>query len=123
MNIKISKELKKELIEKYRTEIFETDDIDINEINDLISDDELVIMFGLNLSDMLGLINKKPIDKDSIRKLFIANVNFYKIAKKRDVTLYGSSFLMKIATVIDYDINKLYDELNVGAYNNKFGKR
>lgn len=121
--MKINNELKDELIKKYRTEIFETEDIDINELNDLITDNELKALFGLNLVEMLETINKNQFDKEAIRKLFVANVNLCKIAKKRKVTLYGTSFLMKIAPIIEYDVNKIYDEINVGAYNNKFDRR
>ena len=116
-------DLKNDLLKKYRIEMFEEEDIDINEMNDLIPDNELKAIFGLNLVEMLELINKKTIDKDKIRKLLVADINFYKIAKKRGITLHGTSFLTKIANVVDYDSNKLYAVLNVGEYQSMFGKR
>ncbi len=119
----IDENYKNELISKFRTELFETNGVDINELDDLITDDEIKIMFAMNNSEMVNLVNTNPIDKEKVTKLFIANVNLYKLAKKRKVTVHGSSFLMSIATLIGYDSSKLYGELTVGMHNSVFKRK
>ena len=112
-----------ELTKKYRNELFETEGISISEIDNLISDDDLKMIIGLNNREMCELINKRPLDEDLIHKLLVANINFYKLAKYRKLSIHGSSFLMTIASSIDYDVDKLYDELNVGGYHRPFRSR
>ena len=119
----IDNEYKNKLINTYRREIFETDGVDLAEIDSLISDDDLRNMISINNAEMCDLINKEPIDKEAIRRLFVLNVNFYKLAKKREISIPGTSLLMTIASAIDYNVDKLYDELNVGRYNRPFKTR
>ena len=115
-NMEINNEYINNLIKKYRTELYETDGIDLREIDSLIPDDDLKLIIRLNNSDMCDLINERPLKKDLIRRLLIANINFYKLAKKRKISIPGTSFLMSIASSVDYKVDKLYSELNVGAY-------
>ena len=119
----IDSDYKNKLISTYRTELFERDGINPSVIDDLISDSDLKIMISLNNSEMCELINKQPIDKERIKKIFVANVNFYKLAKYRDINIPGTSLLMTIASAIDYNVDKLYDELNVGRYIRPFKTR
>ena len=119
----IDEEYKNKLITMYRTELFATDGIDIKEIDSLISDNDLKAMIQLNNSEMAQMINEKTVEKNEIKKLFIANVNFYKLAKYRKLSCHGKSFLMAVGSVIDYNIDRLYGELNVGEYNSIFKRR
>ena len=119
----IDDEYKNELINKYRTELFETENVDVSELDDLISDDELKTMFNLNNTEMCELINKKDFDKDKVRKMLVANINLYKLGKSRDLKINGTSFLMPIASAINYNADKLYAELSVGTYNRPFKRR
>lgn len=112
----MNEEYKNELISKYRSELFETEDVDLKEIDSLISDEDLRKMIQLNNSEIGMLINERELDRAKVRKLLVANVNFYKLAKKRKLSVPGTSFLMSIAGSVDYDGYKLYDELNVGRY-------
>ena len=119
----IDEKYKNELIAKYRNELFETENVSISEIDSLISNDDLKMMFSINNAEMCELINKKPLDKDTITKLLVANINLFKLAKSRDIKVYGTSFLMTIASAVDYNADKLYDELTVGQYNRPFKTR
>jgi len=121
--MKLDDNYKNELIKKYRNELFETDGVNLSEIDELISDEDLVMIINLNNSEMCELINKTPLDKSLIYKLLVANINFYKLAKRRKISVHGSSFLMTIASSIGYNVDKLYDELNVGGYRNTFGSK
>ncbi len=114
--MEMNKELKNQLIAKYRTELYETDDVELDEI-DNISNDDLREIIMINNSDIINLSNQKTLDVDLIRRLFIANVNFYKLARSRGLEIPGSSFLKSSAIKIGYDIDRLYDELSVGRSN------
>ena len=108
------------LLEKYRGEYFERENINIKELDQLINDEDLKNIIGLNNMEMCDLINKEPLDKEKIRKLFISNINFYRLARKRELSIPGTSILMTIANVVDYKIDKLYAELTVGSYKSIF---
>ena len=99
----------------YRTDIYETEDVDLNKISN-ISNDDLKIVFMINNSDMIKLSNQEPLNKEAIQRLLVANINFYKLARSRGMEMAGSSFLKRAAIIIGYDINKLYDELSVGRF-------
>ena len=118
--MKLDEEYKKILLDKYRNEFFETDGINIKELDQIINDDDLRNIIGLNNIEMGELINQNPIDKERLKKLFIANVNYYRLARKRELSIPGTSFLMAIASVVDYKTDKLYAELTVGSYKSIF---
>ncbi len=114
--MKLDNEYKNGLISRYRCEIFETDDVALSEIDELVPNDELKAIVQLNNRDIAALVSKKPFDKELAKRLFVANVNFYKLAKSRGIPVNGSSLLMRMAKLVDYDANKLYDELSVGRH-------
>jgi len=116
----IDNEYKNKLINMYRTDTFETEDIDLSEIDELISDEDLKAIISINNTEMSRLINKEPLEKELIKKMLVANLNFYKLAKSRELSIPGSSFLMTIASSINYDVDKVYEELTVGRYNRSF---
>ena len=109
-------EYKKELISKYRSEMFLNEKIDVKEVDSLISDDDLKAMISLNNGEIINLINQKPTNKDLVKELLINNVNLYKIADNRKLSIPGRSFMMAVATEVGYNVDKLYSEFNVGAY-------
>ena len=112
-------EYKNKLIAKYRTEVFEIDSNDISELEELTlndSNEDLVSIFDLNMREMARLVNEKTIDKEKVRKLLIANINIYRIARKRNISLHGFNFLPAIADAIGYDTDKVYTRLSVGEY-------
>lgn len=115
--MKMDKEYQKKLKEFYQKEPFTSENINLAEIDDLINDTELKNVIQLNNAEMTQMLNQKPLDKDAIKKLLIANINFYKLAKYRGINVHGTSFIMTMATAIGYDINRVYDALNDG-YNN-----
>ncbi len=108
-------ELDNQLKAKYRTEVYETDDVNLEQIDD-ISDEELKTIIQLNNRDLSILLNEKPLDKELMTKLLVANLNFYLLAKKREISVHGSSFLMTIATAIGYNLDKVCSKLSVGLY-------
>ena len=114
--MKMENEAKNQLIAKYRTELFETDGINLKEINDMISDEDLKAIIQINNSEMGRLLNKKPFNKELFKRLFVANLNFYKLAKTRNITVQGKSFLLTMGSAIDYNVDKIYSELTVGSY-------
>ena len=116
----ISEEYKNILISKYRTYLFETDDINLLRIDNLISDEDLKLIISLNNAEMCELINKESFDKEFVTRLLVANLNFYKLAKQRGLSIPGSSFLMTIASSVDYNVDKVYEELTVGRYKRGF---
>lgn len=107
---------KNELIEKYRTELFATEGVDIKELDGLINDEDLKAMISINNKEMINLINQNPINRELVRNLFVTNVNLYKLADVRELSIPGRGFLMAIATEVGYKADKLYSEFNVGAY-------
>ena len=71
--MKIDDEYNNKLKEKYRSELFETDDIDIKDIDSLISDEDLKAIIGINNAEMCELVNKKELNEELIQKLFSWN--------------------------------------------------
>ncbi len=121
MNLDV--ETKNKLKEKYCGDLFSTDDIDLNKIDALVPDNELRQIIGLNNSEMAYLNSQKPLDIEAVRKLFIANLNFYRLAMKRNLNIPGSSYLRTLAGVVGYDYNKLCAILSTGKHETIFTSR
>jgi hypothetical protein len=120
----LDNEAKKELMKKCQMEVFEDENLNFKELGDLdIQDDELKTIIYLNNRELSRLFNTKPFDKEATRKIFVANVNYYVLAKKRGMEVHGTHFLLNNARHVDYDVNKLYDLLTAGYSSNIFEAR
>ena len=78
-----------------------------NNIN--ISNDDLITIIKKNNEDMQRIINQTSfndsIANDKVKRLFLDNLSFYKIAKSRNLNIDGFSFMMAVATNIGYNID------------------
>ena len=68
-------------------------------------------------------IHSSAFDLERARKLFVATVNLYVLAKKRGMLVHGTHFLLNKASVVGYDIDKLYNLITAGYSNSIFEPR
>ena len=88
--MRLNDEYQGKLIAAYRRSIFEKENIAISKIDDLISDENLKAIISLNNREMCDLINKRTYDVDYVRRLLVANINFYRFAyEKNSISLVG----------------------------------
>ena len=84
----------------------------MEDMNYSISNDDLQLIIKTNNNEMEKLINQEPLDIEKINELFVANINFYKMAVKRKMSVPGLNFMMVVATMIDYKPDVLLNLLN-----------
>ena len=86
------------LLDKYRNEFFETDGINIKELDQIINDDDLRNIIGLNNIEMGELINQNPIIAFYIYESECCNVNFMKTKYFQFITFITKKFFFKSNT-------------------------
>ena len=92
------------LIQKYRTEEFQKINLDIEYLDQLITNEDLAMIIEKNNNDMQRIINSSTDIEDNkeIKGLFYANLNFYRLARFRKLNIPGLSFMKAMATAINF---------------------
>ena len=92
------------LIKKYRTKEFQTINLDIKYLDQLITNEDLVLIIEKNNTDMQIIINSATEieNNENIKELFYANLNFYRLARFRKLNIPGISFMKAMATAINF---------------------
>ena len=116
IDMKINNEYQELLIKRYRIPLFEKDNVDFKEIDALISDQDLVLMIQINNDEMRNIINENNIDIPKLEQLLKENINLYRLADYRKISVSGKSLMMSVATVLNYKLNKTFEIVNNNMY-------
>ena len=112
----ITDDEKEKLINKYNNSLFMKEDVDLSLIDPLIDDDDLRKLAWINNEKMKDLINEKVINEETIKPLFFTNLNLYRLAHEREISIPYKSFMVTVAISIDYNFEKYFDVFDLGFY-------
>lgn len=75
-----------------------------------MSNEDLNIIIEKNNQDMQKIINSIDFDdlryNDELKRIFMRNLELYKIAKSRNVQVDGYNFMMALSTSLGYNMDK-----------------
>ena len=84
--------------------------VDIDEIENSITNDELKTLIDINNRDIQTMINKDPSNieyNETVYNIFLLNMHLYEIAAKRDLRVKDFSFMRALSSILGYNLDNI----------------